>query len=157
MDIRRREKTDGGGSATAGGLRSEAEEEDYKKCVAAEMEALKQTADAKKIPVSKTKKPTPEHLMLREAMEHTMMWEKAMYAKCTEGQFGEILDRVMHYMTHPEFPNEPFHKWTDDLMEDAKTGWRKFKALQELFDKYPQQNMEQEYRDDTGDWIMLDV
>ena len=152
MDIRRREKTDGGGSATAGSLRSEAE--DYMKCVAAEMEALKQTADAKKIPVSKTKKPTPEHLMLREAMEHTMMWEKAMYAKYTEGQSGEILDRVMHYMTMPEFPNEPFHKWTDDLMEDAKTGWRKFK---ELFDKYPQQNMEQEYRDDTGDWIMLDV
>ena len=127
------------------------------KCVAAEMEALKQTADAKKIPVSKTKKPTPEHLMLREAIEHTMMWEKARYAKYTEGQSGEILDRVMHYMTKPEFPSEPFHKWTDDLMEDAKTGWRKFKALQELFDKYPQQNMEQEYRDDTGDWIMLDV
>ena len=136
--------------------------QDRKKAIVAEFQAQKETADAdgddrRKSKKQKTKKePTREHLLLRESADSAMMWEKAMYAKYTEGQAGEILDRVFHYMSKPEFPNELFHNWTEDLMEDAKTGWRKFKALQELFDKYPQQNMEQEYWDDTGEWIMLD-
>lgn len=122
------------------------------------MEAEKETANADNnspIPVSK-KKPTGEHMLLREAMENTLMWEKAMEAKYSEGQAGEILDRACQYMRESEFPKEPFHNWSEDLMNDAKNGWRKLKALQELFDKYPLQNMEQEYCEETGEWTMMD-
>ncbi|KAL7578007.1 hypothetical protein ACA910_007622 [Epithemia clementina (nom. ined.)] len=81
------------------------------------------------------------------------MWEKAMYAKYTEVQAWEIVDRVLDYMRKSEFPTEPFHNWTEDLMEEAKTGWRKFKVSMDMLDKYPRQNMEQRYRDDTDEWV----
>ncbi|CAB9529396.1 hypothetical protein SEMRO_2492_G329190.1 [Seminavis robusta] len=69
------------------------------------------------------------------ADDSARMWEKAMYAKYTEGQAGEIMDRVLDYMRKSEFPTEPFHNWTEDLMEEAKTGWHKFKVYRDMLDK----------------------
>ena len=132
---------------------------DQKKAIVAEFQAQKDTAngdgdDPRKSKKQKTKKePTREHSLLRESADAARLWEKAMYDKYTEGQAGEILDRVLEYWRKSDFPAEPFHKWTGDLMEDAKTGWRKFKAYREMLDKYPRQNMEQRYCDETDEWV----
>lgn len=131
--------------------------QDRTKAIVAEFQAQKETADGddrRKSKKQKTKKEsTREHLLLRESADSARMWEKAMYAKYTEGQAGEIVDRVFDYMRKSEFPTEPFHNWTEDLMEEAKTGWRKFKVYRDMLDKYPRQNMEQRYRDDTDEWV----
>ena len=130
--------------------------EDRMKCIAAEIKMEKEPTKADNgIPVSK-KEPSPEHLLLREHHNAAMKFEKAMAATYTEGQVAEILSKIMQNVSKPEFPSEAYHNWTQELMDDAKTGWQKFKALQESLHKYPQQNMEQMYRDDTDEWIMLD-
>ena len=93
---------------------------DQKKAIVAEFQAQKDTAngdgdDPRKSKKQKTKKePTREHSLLRESADAARLWEKAMYDKYTEGQAGEILDRVLEYWRKSDFPAEPFHKWTGD-------------------------------------------
>lgn len=127
------------------------------KAIAWEIQEQKEITDANDCHKSKKEKkePTPEHLLLRESADAARTWENAIYAKHTEGQGGEIVDRAMEYMGKSEFPTEPFHNWTEGLMEEAKTGWYKFKAFGELLNKYPLQNMEQTYRDDTDEWVWV--
>ena len=101
--------------------------QDRKKAIVAEFQAQKETADAdgddrRKSKKQKTKKePTQEHLLLRESADSARMWEKVMYAKYTEGQAGEIVDRVLDYIRKSEFPTEPFRNWTEDLLDGANS------------------------------------
>lgn len=164
-NIRGLKETSGGGEGGCDGLSVE-EMEDRMKGIAWEIEmeknkaATEATADTVGIPESKKKKkekkePTREHLLLRECAETAIKWEKAMRARHTQGQAAEIVARIFENVGKSEFPSKPYHNWTDDLMEEAKTGWHKFTALEELEDKYPQ-CMDQMYCEDKDEWTMLD-
>ena len=57
-----------------------------------------------------------------------------------------------------DFPasTESYHKWTAELMEDAKIGWQKRKTFFELLEKYPYHNAEQYFCTETKKWILWD-
>lgn len=135
--------------------------EDRMKCIVAEIEIEKEQIAKKKrtqpndrFPIS-NKEPTREHLMLREIHDAAAKWETEMRVKYMEGQVAEIVGRIMENVNNnTEFPSEPYHNWTKELMDHAKTGWYKYKKLMETVKKYPMQNLEQVCHD--GEWILYD-
>ena len=135
--------------------------EDRMKCIAVEIELEKEQSTEKKrskrkyFPISK-KKPTREHLLIREAHDDACEWETDMLAKYMEGQVSEMLGRIMeHVDSGKEFPSEPmYHKWTKELMGDAKDGYDKFKKMKDTIRKYPMENLEQIFHD--GEWTLYD-
>ena len=108
------------------------------------------------------KEPTREHLLIREHHDAATKWEKSMRAKYMEGQVVEMMSKIMeHVNAKTQFPPTSssqflYHNWTQELMDHARTGWHKYKTFFETLDKYPMQNMEQIYRADTEEWILLD-
>lgn len=135
------------------------EMEDQMKCIAWEIEMEKNKASTTVASKEKKKKnhkePTREHLLLRDCSEEAIKWERALRAKHTQGQAAEIVARILENVDKPEFPSEPYHNWTEELMEEAKIGWCKFKAMEEMLEKYPQQNMEQMYCEEKDEWTMV--
>ena len=112
---------------------------------------------SKKQKKKKTKEPTPEHLLIREKFEVARKWEKLMLAKHTEGQAAEIMGRIFDNRKKAQLPSEVPHNWTKELMEETKIGWQKCKEYYEIMDKYPKQNMEQFFKEDTEEWIIRDL
>ena len=121
-----------------------------------EADSIGNTKKKKKKGTTEKKEPTREHLLLRELQENASTWELAMRDKYMEGQVSEIIGRIFEHVRKPEFPSHPYHKWTEEMMSEARIGWEKFKALQEGLEQYSQQSMEQMYCEDTDEWIMLD-
>lgn len=140
--------------------------EDRMKCIAAELEIEKEEKQGTKKKVepycrfpASDKEPTREHLLIREHHDAATKWEKSMRAKYMEGQVVEMMSKIMdHVNAKTEFPpsSELYHNWTEELMDHARTGWHKYKTFFETLDKYPMQNLEQIYRGDTEEWILLD-
>ena len=63
-------------------------------------------------------------------------WEKDMRAKYMEGQVVEMLGKIMENVNNGmEFPSEPYHNWPKELMDHAKTGWRKYKTFMETLSR----------------------
>ena len=117
-------------------------------------EAPTLTKKSKKQKTDKKKEPTREHLLVREYADKAMKWEVSMRAKHTEGQAAEMMDRIYENVGKAQFPTQPFYNWTEELMEEAKIGWDKCKAFEELLVKYPTQYAEQMYFADTNEWVM---
>ena len=111
----------------------------------------------KKKMMKKTKEPTREHLLIREKFEVARKWEKEMLAMHTEGQAAEIMGRIFDNRKKAQFPSEVPHNWTKELMEETKIGWQKCKEYYEIIAKYPKQNMEQFFKEDTEEWIIRDL
>ena len=105
----------------------------------------------------KTKEPTREHLFIREKFLVARRWEIEMRAKHTQGRAAEIMGRVFDNRKKAEFPSEVPHNWTKELMEETKIGWQKCKEFYEIADKYPKQNMEQFFREETEEWTIQDL
>lgn len=111
----------------------------------------------KKEMIKKTKEPTREHFLIQEKFQVAREWEKEMPAKHTEGQAAEIMGRIFDNRKKDQFPSEVPHNWTTELMEETKIGWQKCKEYYEVMDKYPRQNMEQFFKEDTEEWIIRDL
>ena len=80
-----------------------------------------------------------------------------MLAMHTEGQAAEIMGVIFDNRKKAQFPTEVPHNWTKELMEETKIGWQKCKEYYEIMDKYPKQNMEQFFKEDTEEWIVRDL
>lgn len=88
-----------------------------------------------------------------------MNWEASMREKYMRGQVSEMIDKIMECINKgTEFPpkSELYHNWTEEIMEEARMGWHKYKATLELVEKYPMQSAEQIYREDTKKWVLYD-
>ena len=137
----------------------EREEMEKKESTETKRGATDDSADSE--PVSKkkkrTKEPTREHLMIREKFEVARRWEIEMRAKHTQGQAAEIMGRVFDNRKKAQFPSEVPNNWTKELMEETKIGWQKCKDFYETADKYPKQNMEQFFKEETEEWIIQDL
>lgn len=98
-------------------------------------------------------------MLLRETQEAAMKWEISMHEKYLRGQMSEMTDKIMQCINKGTiFPpnSELYHKWTAEIMDDARMGWHKYKATLELVKKYPIQSAEQRYHEDTKKWVVYD-
>lgn len=104
------------------------------------------------------KEPSREQKLLREEQEAAIEWEESIRAKYMEGVVIEMIGVISECLDEgKEFPpKSELHKWTDEMVDDAKVGFSKFKATFELADKYPLESAEQFYDEDTKKWVMLD-
>lgn len=124
-----------------------------------ELKRAKRKRKAQSGPRVSDKEPSREHLLLREAQSGATSWEKDMHAKYMAGQVGEMLGRIMEHINNKtDFPpsTEPYHKWTKELMDDARIGWHKHKILIKTLHKYPYHNAEQYFCTETEKWILWD-
>jgi len=103
--------------------------------------------------------PSPIHMLLRRTLDAANEWEDSMHEKYMEGQVDEMRGKILSCMdAGKEFPpnSEKYHKWTEEMMEDARAGLSKYKECFETSDKYPLHGAEQIRDVDTSEWIILD-
>ena len=109
-------------------------------------------------PIS-NKEPSQKHMLLRDSHKAAANWELSMKGKYMNGVVSEMIGRIMECINKgTDFPpqSELYHKWTEDIMEDARMGWHKYKAGLDLVKKYPMQSAEQIDHEDTKKWVLYD-
>lgn len=66
--------------------------------------------------------------------------------------------RLREEYAEPELPSELYHNWAEDLMYDAKIGWREFKGPARIIGRkyvYPQNKIWN--HDGAAWWLIADL